>query len=460
MGWKTWVVGVGTLIGAAAQAGDAPPPADTPVLGEIAAAVSPAQLQATVAQLVAFGTRHTLSDTRSDTRGIGAARRWVRARFEAISRDCGGCLSLVTPSDTVTGPRVPQPTEIVDVVAVQKGVADPQRVIVLSAHLDSRVSDVMDATHDAPGADDDGSGVALVLEAARVLSRYQFRATLVYGVLSGEEQGLYGGKILARYAQQQGWFVEGDLNNDIVGSPRGENGVLDNTRVRLFSEATRETETPAQARLRRDAGGENDSPSRNLARYVKRSAERWLPNWRVDLVYRVDRDHRGGDHEAFNALGMPAVCFRESAEDYRRQHQDVRVENGVAYGDTLDHVDFEYLAKVAATNLLAAAALAWAPPPPEDVKISGTVTPDTHLSWQPLAGGAAADLAGYRVWWRDTAAPEWTHSRWAGNAHELTLKDIVIDDYDFGVSALSKDGFESPVEFPGPIGAFRAPPVQ
>jgi hypothetical protein len=455
---RSWfALAAAAALAGAARAADAVPAGETPVLGEIVAAVRADQLRASVTQLVAFGTRHTLSDPRSDTRGIGAARRWVRARLAAIARDCGGCLEIVTPRATVTGPRMPQPTEVADVVAIQRGTADPQRVIVLTAHLDSRVSDVMDAQSDAPGADDDGSGVAVVLEAARVLSGYRFRASIVYGVLSGEEQGLYGGQILARYAQAQHWFVEGDLNNDIVGSPRGENGVLDNTRVRLFSEATRASESAAQARQRRAEGGELDSPSRNLARYVQRLAERWVPNWHVALVYRVDRYHRGSDHEAFNALGMPAVCFRESAEDYRHQHQDVRVENGVVYGDTLEHVDFDYLAKVAATNLLAAAALAWAPPPPQDVKVSGAVTPDTTVSWMPLAEGAAADLAGYRVWWRDTTAPQWQHARWAGDAHELTLKNLVIDDADFGVSAVSRDGFESPVEFPGPLGAFRPP---
>jgi len=425
--------------------------ADQPVLQEIAGAPDPAQLQATVQGLVGFGTRHTLSDTVSPKRGIGAARRWVQSRFEKIGRDCGGCLSIVTPSQTVNGSRLPKPAEIVDVVAIQKGTSDPERVIVLTGHIDSRVTDVMNATADAPGADDDASGVAAVMEAARVLSRYKFAATIVYGVLSGEEQGLYGGKVLAEYAKAQGWRVEADLNNDIVGGTRGQNGVVDNTRLRLFSEGTRDAETPADAKQRRFEGGENDSASRNVARYAKAVAEHYMPNWTVALVYRLDRFGRGGDHSAFNALGYPAVRFTENAEDYRHQHQDLRTEGGVEYGDTIAHVDFAYLAKVTATNALTAASMASAPPPPTDVKVEGAVTPDTRMSWKASPGAPAA---GYRVHWRDTTEPLWMHSRDAGNVEALTLADVAIDDFAFGVASVSAEGFESPVVFPGATGAF------
>ena len=433
----------GTVHGAAA--------ADQPVLREIAGAPDPAQLQATVQALVGFGTRHTLSDTVSPKRGIGAARRWVQSRFEKIGRDCGGCLSIETPSQTVSGSRLPKPAEIVDVVAIQKGTSDPERVVVVTGHIDSRVTDVMNATADAPGADDDASGVAAVIEAARVLSRYKFPATIVYGVLSGEEQGLYGGKVLAEYAKTQGWRVEADLNNDIVGGTRGQNGVVDNTRLRLFSEGTREVETPADAKQRRFEGGENDSASRNVARYAKAVAESYMPNWTVALVYRLDRFGRGGDHSAFNALGYPAVRFTENAEDYRHQHQDLRTEGGVEYGDTIAHVDFVYLAKVTATNALTAASMASAPPPPVDVKVEGAVTPDTKLSWKASPGVPAA---GYRVHWRDTTEPLWSHARDAGNVEALTLTDVAIDDFAFGVASVSADGFESPVVFPGATGAF------
>jgi Zn-dependent M28 family amino/carboxypeptidase len=442
----TWLPAVAVLSALAAAS-----PVEQPVLRDIAASSDPAQLQATVQALVGFGTRHTMSDTASGKRGIGAARRWVQARFEQIGRDCGGCLTIVTPSQTVTGTRVPKPTAIVDVVAVQRGSSDPERVVILTGHIDSRVTDVLNATADAPGADDDASGVAAVIEAARILSRHKFPATIVYGVLSGEEQGLYGGKVLADYAKAEGWRVEADLNNDIVGGTRGMNGVVDNTRLRLFSEGIRDTETAEDAKQRRVEGGENDSASRNVARYAKELAETYLPNWTVALVYRLDRFGRGGDHSAFNALGYPAVRFTENSEDYRHQHQDLRTEGGVEFGDTIAHVDFPYLAKVAATNAIAAASMASAPPPPANVKIAGAVTADTKLSWNAAPGLRAA---AYRVHWRDTTEPAWTHSRDAGSAESLTLPNVAIDDFAFGVSSVSADGFESPVVFPGAAGAF------
>jgi Zn-dependent M28 family amino/carboxypeptidase len=426
-------------------------PAEQPILREIAHSPDPVRLQATVQALVGFGTRHTLSDTASPRRGIGAARRWAQSRFAEIGRGCGGCLTIVTPSQTVTGERVPKPAEIVDVVAIQKGTVDPERVIVLTGHIDSRVSDPMNATADAPGADDDASGVAVVIEAARILSRHQFPATIVYGVLSGEEQGLYGGKVLADYAKAQGWRVEADLNNDIVGAIRGQNGVVDNTRLRVFSEGTRDTETAEEAKQRRFEGGENDSASRNVARYAKAVAESYMPNWTVALVYRLDRFGRGGDHSAFNALGYPAVRFTENAENYRHQHQDVRIEGGVEFGDTLANVDFAYLDKVTATNALAAASMASAPPPPVKVMIAGAVTPDTQLTWTASPGSPAA---GYRAHWRNTSEPAWTHARDAGVAGTLTLANVAIDDFSFGVASVSADGFESPVVFPGAAGAF------
>lgn len=424
---------------------------DQALLTEIAAAPSPTQLEDTVRSLVGFGTRHTLSDTQSKRRGIGAARRWVESRFTQISKDCGGCLTIITPSQAVIGKRAPQPTEIVDVVAIQTGSSDPERVIVVTGHIDSRVTDPMNAEADAPGADDDASGVAVVLAAAKVLSHYRFPATIVYGVLSGEEQGLYGGKVLADYAKSHAWRVEADLNNDIVGSSRGENGVLDNTRLRVFSEGTRDTETADEAKQRRFEGGEDDSASRNVARYVKGIAQSYLPNWSVQLVYRLDRFGRGGDHSAFNAVGFPAVRFTENAEDYRHQHQDLRTEAGVIYGDTVEHLDFGYLAKVAATNMLAIAAMAKAPAAPAGVKIEGAVTPTTSLSWTAAPGSAAA---GYRVYWRATWEPTWTHSRDAGSALALKLENVAIDDFAFGVASVSADGYESPVVFPGPAGAF------
>lgn len=419
------------------------------LLHDVVAQVRPERMRQDIEMMVSFGTRHTLSDTVSDIRGIGAARRWVAYEFQAISSTCGGCLEIVTPSDTVTGPRVPTPTEVVNVVAIQRGTGDPNRVIIISGHLDSRVTDVMNFTADAPGANDDASGVAAVLEAARVLSQHQFEATLVYAALSGEEQGLLGGKILAEYAQAQGWRVEANLNNDIVGNSEGQSGVRDTTRVRVFSEGTKTVETEAQEERRRYNGGEVDSSSRNLARFIDGIADRYLANFDVEMIYRTDRYGRGGDQVEMLRHGFPAVRISEGAENYDRQHQDLRTEGGVHYGDTIEGVDFDYLGQVARLNIAAMAALGNAPATPLGVTIEGAVRADTTVKWQAVPGAA-----GYRVWWRSTTAPQWTHSRWAGDATQILLPGVVIDDYFFGVSAVSGDGYESPVVFPGPAGSF------
>ncbi|MBI1213860.1 MAG: M20/M25/M40 family metallo-hydrolase [Alphaproteobacteria bacterium] len=438
-----------------AWAGDRP--ADHPFLREVAADVSANALHDTIAKLVSFGTRHTMSDTASPTRGIGAARRWVKAQFEAMSDKCGGCLKIETPSQTVTGERIPKPTEVMDVLAILPGTSDPDRVIVISGHLDSRVTDVMNATSDAPGADDDGSGTAAVIEAARVLSGRKFPATLVFAVLSGEEQGLYGGKILAAYAKDHEWQVEAQFNNDIIGNSHGENGEHKDGYVRVFSEGTRSLETPEQATRRRYNGGEVDSPSRNLARFVATLAERYTDGFKARMIYRTDRFSRGGDQVPMLGAGYPAVRFTEAIENYTREHQDVRKENGVQYGDVLEAIDFNYLAQVTRLNVVAMAALAKAPAPPLNVKIEGAVTYNTTLKWTPVPGAAS-----YRVWWRDTTAPEWTNSQMARDPNTATLEGVNIDDWFFGVSSISTDGYESPVEFPGPAGAFvnASPPPE
>lgn len=426
------------------------------LLDHVSSQVDAAQLRATIDRLVPFGTRHTLSDTPSPTRGLGPARDWVRQRFSEISRRCGGCLEIETPSQTFTGERLTGPTAIVDVLAIQHGTTDPERVIVISGHLDSRVRDVMDSTSNAPGADDDGSGTAAVLEAARVLSQHRFPATLVFAVTSGEEQDLYGGRVLADYAKAHDWMVEAALNNDIVGGVSGANGQRISSYVRVFSEGTRAVETPKEAERRRYNGGEVDSPSRNLARFVAELADRHFKGFGARMIYRTDRFSRGGDQVPMLAKGYPAVRFTEAIENYDREHQDVRVENGVRYGDTADGVDAAYLANVTRLNAMTMAALAMAPAPPPSVKIAGAVKYDTTVSWTPSAGAT-----GYRVWWRDTTAPTWTYSRPApAGATSLVLKDVNIDDWFFGVSAVSADGFASPVEFPGPAGAFASPPSQ
>ncbi len=425
-----------------------------PELAALGARVSAERERATDTRLVAFGTRHTLSDVNSDTRGIGAARRWVQVQFSDLSKACGGCLKIQTPSQSFTGARVPQPTQIMDVLAVQRGTSDPGRVIVISAHMDSRNSDALDATGDAPGANDDASGVSAVLEAARVLSARKFPATIVYAALSGEEQGLFGGKVLADYAVAEGWQVEADLNNDIIGNTHGLSGVMDNTQVRIFSEGSRTNETVQQAQARHDAGGEIDSPSRNIARFMQGLGDAYLNGFFVKPIYRPDRFLRGGDHREMLNQGFPAVRITEAAENYTRQHQNVRVENGIHYGDVLEGVDFDYLAQVTRLNVITLAALALAPAPPAAVTIARAVTPGTVVTWKP-----AADASLHRVWWRDTTEPQWRFNRQA-TGNSLTLAGINIDDWFFGVSAVSADGYESPVVYPGASGSFdRMPPL-
>jgi len=424
-------------------------PTEHAVLRQLTADVSADRERATIAKLVAFGTRHTLSDTKSDTRGIGAARRWVASEFAVMSKDCGGCLTVETPSETVTGRRVPNPTEVMDVLAIQKGTTDPGRVIVISGHIDSRVTDVQNFTADAPGANDDGSGTAAVIEAARVLSKHKFAATLVFAVLSGEEQGLYGGHVLADYAAKQGWRVEADLNNDIVGNSEGINGVRETTRVRVFSEGTKTVETPTEADKRRYNGGEVDSPSRQLARFMDGMANDYLGNFKVTMVYRTDRFGRGGDQNEMLKAGFPAVRVTEANENYTRQHQDLRTEKGIKYGDVLEGVDFAYLANVTRLNIVSMAALANAPAPPGGVDISGAVSADTTVKWKP-----APDAVRYRLWWRSTTDPQWRYSREAAPTGQAVLKDINIDDWFFGVSAIGADGWESPVVFPGAAGSW------
>ncbi|MBL8770890.1 MAG: M28 family metallopeptidase [Phenylobacterium sp.] len=430
---------------------------DHSILKEIVAEVSPQRQRADIERLVSFGTRHTGSETRSDRRGIGAARRWIAAEFASISKDCGGRLRVETLSRTMTAERLAGPTEVVNVLGVLPGTSDPDRVIVISGHYDSRATDAKDFTSDAPGANDDGSGTSAVIEAARVLCRHRFPATLVFAALAGEEQGLLGGRILAEHAVERGWFVEANLNNDIIGNTEGLSGVRDNTHVRVFSEGTRSTETAAQADRRRYNGGEVDSPSRNLARFMDVVADRYLTNLDVVMVYRTDRYGRGGDQVEMLRAGFPAVRVTEAVENYTRQHQNLRTENGIRYGDTIDGVDFAYLAQVTRLNVASMAALALAPRPPSGVEISGAVSADTTVRWTP-----APDAAAYRVWWRATTDPQWRFSRVVPPTGQTVLKAVNIDDWFFGVSAIGPDGHESPVVFPGAAGAFDragAPPV-
>ena len=411
-----------------------------------APAPDPAALGATVTKLVSFGTRHTLSTTTHAGRGIGAARAWVARRFGEIGDACQRCLAVETIGTTASGPRAPSGIRVEDVIAVQRGTGDPDRVVIVQGHIDSRVNDVMDATTDAPGANDDASGVALVMEAARVLSKETFPATIVYAVLSGEEQGLWGGKLLAETAKARGWKVAAVLNNDIVGNTHGIGGEHVDDRVRVFSEGIGAAADASGIKRQRATGGEDDSPSRALAKAVVRvAATNKAIGLDVIAVRRPDRFQRGGDHIPFLEAGYPAVRFSEATENYDRQHQNVRTENGRRYGDTIEFVDFPYLARVTALNVAVLRELASAPAAPTDVSITGALSDDTHVAWQPVP-----DAAGYRVRWRRADGFAWTDQRDVPvSATALDLVHVNIDDHFFGVSALARSGAESLVAFAG-----------
>lgn len=440
-----------TILFSASLAAQVPPSEDMRLYA-IANATSAQRIGDDIATLVNFGTRHSLSDTQSASQGIGAARNWIKGEFEAISGDCGGCLEVMVIADTVSGGRrIPEPTEIVSVIAIQRGLHDPNRMVMMSGDIDSRISDPMNSTDTSPGANDNASGMAGVIEAARVLSQYQFSASIVYMGLAGEEQGLFGGKIVAAHAKQQGWNIDAVLNNDMIGNIAGINGVIDNHSARIFSEGVRWVETEEEARKRYFTGGEVDSASRNLARYIKRIGEQYVSNLDLMMVYRLDRFGRGGHHRPFNEAGFPGVRIMEVNEHYDRQHQDLRVEDGRHFGDTIEFVNFDFAAKLTALNAVALAGLAWAPAPPANVEIEGVMQASTTLRWTV---SEEQNLAGYRVYWRLTTEPEWTHSRWVGKVAEHILKNIVIDNYLFGVASVAVNGNESPVVFPGPAGAF------
>ncbi len=407
----------------------------------------PARLKMLVEKLVSFGTRHTLSSPTDPKRGIGAARSWGADEFARIGKACGGCLTVQRISDRFEGPRAPAGVIVEDVLAIQKGTGDPADVIMIAGHIDSRVTDPMDATSDAPGANDDGSGSALVMEAARLLSQKPHRATIIYALLSGEEQGLWGGTLLARHAKEQDWNVVAMLNNDIVGGTHGTDGTIVDKRVRIFSEGIRSSEDLDAQMARRGIGGEDDGPSRALAKAALRVAQA-SPAIGLDVlaVRRPDRFRRGGDHLPSLAMGYPAIRFTAGIEDYDHQHQDLRTENGRKYGDTVDEMNFDYLARVTDLNVALATELADAPSAPTGVFIDGAVSSDTMIHWQPVKGAAA-----YHVYWRRADASAWADSQLvsATDPTKLLLKHVVIDDNFFGVAAVAADGQESLVTFAG-----------
>lgn len=408
--------------------------------------VSADRIEQDVRKLAGFGTRNTFSDTISDTRGIGAARRWIKAEFDKISTDCGGCLEVFYQKDFVTkdmSNRIPKDTWVVNVIAIQRGTSNPNNFVMMSGDIDSRNSDGSDFTKDAPGANDNASGMAGTIEAARVLSKRKFENSIVYVGLSGEEQGLFGGKGLADYAKEKEWNVIGFLNNDMIGNIEGVDGVIDNREFRIFSEPTDPTETERQRGARRFYGGEVDGISRQLARYIHKSVKNYMPEMKPMMVYRLDRFGRGGHHRPFNDLGFAGIRIMEAHENYTQQHQDIRVEDGIAYGDVVEHVNFPYAKKLTAVNAINLAQLAWAPTRPENVKIGGIVEADARLAWDKVPGAT-----GYKVYWRDTTSPTWDNSRYVGDVTSFTLKGIVIDNSFFGVAAVGADGIESIVSFP------------
>ena len=440
---------------------------DHTVAPDPARQVSENRLKADVEKLVSFGTRHTLSSQTDPERGIGAAVNWALDEFGRMSAACGDCLEVLPVSDTVTGSRIPNPTLVRNAVAIQWGTERRNEVVIVQAHIDSRVTDVMDATSDAPGANDDGSGSALVLEAARVLTGTDYPTTIIYALLSGEEQGLHGGRILADWAAAQGFTVKAVLNNDIVGNSCGKDGYCEPKIVRVFSEGPRADLTDALRAAQTRFGGENDTPSRNLSRWVADLAEKSPEEMQVRQIWRTDRMGRGGDQVPFLQKGFPAIRFSVGVEDYDHQHQDLRTEDGVTYGDTVDEMDFAYLAGVTKLNVRALDALARAPMPPK-VSVDAAVRVDTYLKWNSVDGASR-----YRVDVRGTDEPDWREEKPRGSNGEdwnKAIFEIVIrsetendvgmtvplrgDDWLFGVAACA-DGYCSPVSSAVPGGAFE-----
>ena len=427
------------------------PPATDSRLYAIAEASSAQRIEQDIRKLVSFGTRNTLSDTVSQTRGIGAARRWIHSEFKSISEACGGCLHVyyqdtIIPSEG--NRRIPKDVNVVNVIALQKGTKYPDRYIIMSGDIDSRASNGSDGEVDAPGANDNATGMAGALEAARILSQYQFENSIIYAGLSGEEQGLYGGQKMASQARQDGWEIIGVLNNDMIGNIHGIDGVIENNTFRIFSEPTPVTDDQQKQIWRRFYGGEVDGPSRQLARYVARITETYMHNLEPILIYRLDRFGRGGHHRPFNDQGFPGVRIMETHENYVMQHQDIREENGIKYGDVIEGVNFDYASKLTAVNALCLASLAWAPPNPTNVMIGGAVRPSTTLQWDQLDD---EHVAGYKIYWRETTEPQWTHSRYVGKVGTFTLDGIIIDNYLFGVASVSPSGHESVVAYPNTL---------
>jgi hypothetical protein len=412
--------------------------------------IDASNIERTIRKLVSFGTRNTLSEQNDPTRGIGAARDWLFVEFQKSAAQSGGRMTVEKQAfEQPKAARVPQPTMLTNIVATLRG-AQPEsekRVYVVSGHYDSMCTSPTDAKCDAPGANDDASGTAAVLEMARVMARYKFDATIVFMAVAGEEQGLLGSTYYAEQARKNSLDIEAMFTNDIIGSSLGGNGDHDPHTVRVFSEGVRSNETEAEATSRRSVGGENDSPSRQLARFIKEAGERHVPGMRVWMIYRRDRYGRGGDHQPFLERGYAAVRFTEPNENYNHQHQNVRRENRVQYGDLPEFDDFNYIADVARVNAASLAMLALAPARPKNVLLTTGLANDTELKWD---ANAEPDLAGYEIVWRDTTAAVWTDSRWIGKVASYTMKGMSKDNYFFGVRAVDKEGNRGPASYPRP----------
>ncbi|MGN9778472.1 M20/M25/M40 family metallo-hydrolase [Micromonospora sp. H33] len=446
------------LVAGPAAAHDAAPPRgpgrplrpQTPdrELRDLLAEIDQDRIEATVRRLAAFGTRHTLSSQDDPVRGIGAARDWIHDRLREYAAASGGRMTVELQSYVQEpAPRVPTATRITNVVATLRGETSPNRTYVVTGHYDSRATDVMDAVSDAPGADDDASGVAVLMELARLMATRRPAATIVFAAVAGEEQGLYGSTHLAKQLKAAGADVQGMFSNDIIGSSTADDGTRDPYSVRLFAEGVPSAETPAEAATRQSVGGENDSPSRQLARFVGDVAENGATGMRVRVIYRRDRYLRGSDHIPFLREGWPAGRFTEPNEDFAHQHQDVRMLDGEQYGDLPEFCDFAYITRVARVNGAALWSLARAPGTPKGaVVVTTNLTNDTTLRWQR---GTEPDLAGYEVVWRETTAPEWQRVIPVGDVTEATV-DLSKDNVFFGVRAVGRDGHRSPVAFPRP----------
>ncbi len=427
-----------------------------PEIARILSEIDARNIERAIRKLVSFGTRNTLSAQDNPARGIGAARDWLYSEFQKIAAQTGGRMTVEKQSylqEAMPPPqgRVPQPTTITNVVATLRGTqpASEDRRYVVSGHYDSMCSSPLDAVCDAPGANDDASGTAAVLEMARVMSKYRFDATIVFMAVAGEEQSLLGSTYYAEQAKQKNWNIAAMFTNDIIGNTLGGNGVRDRRTVRVFSEGVPSNESEDEARTRRSVGGENDSAARQLARFVKETSERYMPGFNVMMVYRRDRYLRGGDHIPFLERGFPAVRFTEPNEDYQHQHQNVRTEGGIQYGDLPQFVDFAYIAQVARINAASLASLALAPAAPKNVGIlTKRLTNDTDLQW---AANTEPDMAGYEIVWRETSSPVWTGARDVGNLTTYTMPGMSKDNYFFGVRAVDREGNRSPASYPKPI---------